>query len=309
MKKILAIAVATAISAPAMADMTIGATYAFGYTNVEYDVPAAAADDSGSGFGTDTAAINVSASTEVNGYTVTGKISAGGLTRGSAVTGENAELTVSGDFGKVQAGEYELGSGIRALGTAGAPVNNMEGEILGAAANKAMVKYTAPAMGPVTLSVNMAQTLGMGTGDDTASTGVAAAISMGAVSAKVDYTSWQDNVTTADDRIRAAVKVDLGSFAIGAGVDNTDAPNGGTTEYTVAGVNYIVSDATSVGVAYAKKETKASSGAATTSVDGYTVGFTTALSSNVSLNGNFSEWETSATADANKTNLIVSYSF
>jgi len=330
MKKILAIAVATAISAPAMADLTLGGTYAFGYTNVDYDTPTTTyaigsntagtaptytgtSNDTGSGFGTDTAAISLAAEHEFNGITVKGGISAGGLTRGSsAVTGENAFMSLSGDFGTVYMGEIEAGSGIRALGTAGAPVNNMEGEILGAAANIATIKYTAPAMGPVTLSVGSAQATGMGKGDDESSQSIAADVSVGMIKAKADYTTWQDDSST-DDRVRVSAMATFGMVSVGAGYENRNYVSNvvGSKERNQAtmGVKVALSDATSIGAAYAKTETDA----ANSERNGYTVGFSHSLSSNMTLSGNYSDWEaqTSATTqnDAHKTNLVLSYSF
>ena len=324
MKKILAIAVATAISAPAMADMTIGGTYAFGYTDTAGD----------SGFGTDTAAISISASDEVmEGVSIAGGISAGGLTRGaSSVTGENAYMKLSGDFGSVTLAEVEAGSGIRGLGQAGAPVNNMEGEILAAAANVTLVKYVAPAMGAVTVDVTHAQATGMGTGDDTGFISLGATAKLGAVTLRADYTDWSKDATT-DDRTRVSAQVALGALTVGAGFESrayeataaTAAVQGvfnadGTVtaaaeavaatvdrdrDQSILGVSYALNDATKVGAVAVSTD----SGTAATDLSGYSVGFSHSLSGNVSLSANYSDWETSATADEQKTNVILAYSF
>jgi hypothetical protein len=295
MKKILAIAVATAISAPAMADMTIGGTYAFGYTDTAGD----------GGFGTDTAAISISASDELmEGVSIAGGISAGGLTRGaSSVTGENAYMKLSGDFGSVTLAEVESGSGIRGLGQAGAPVNNMEGEILGAASNVTLIKYVAPAMGNVTVDLTHAQTTGMGTGDDTASNGIGATVKAGMFTVRADYTGWADDSST-DDRVRLSAKATFGAVSVGYGYEDRNYSNSTERTNTILGLNYALSDATSVGAAVATTETTGSA-----ELSGTTVGLSHALSGNVSLSANYSDWETSATADEQKTNVILAYSF
>ena len=294
MKKILAIAVATAIAAPAMADMTIGGTYAFGYTETAGD----------GGFGTDTAAISVSGAGEVmEGVAIKAGISAGGLTRGaSAVTGENAYMTLSGDFGAVTLAEVESGSGIRGLGQAGAPVNNMEGEILGAASNVTLIKYVLPAMGAVTVDLSHAQTTGMGTGDDTGSNGIGATAKLGMVTARADYTAWAQDATT-DDRVRVSAKADLGSFAVGYGYEDRNYSNNTERTNSIIGVSTTVGS-TAVGAAYVTTET---TGAA--ELSGWTVGLSQAIGGGLSLSANYSDWEASATTDETKTNVILAYSF
>jgi hypothetical protein len=296
MKKILAIAVATAISAPAMADMTIGGSYAFGYTDTAGD----------SGFGTDTAAISISASDEVmEGVSIAAGISAGGFTRGaSSVTGENAYMKLSGDFGSVTLAEVEAGSGIRGLGQAGAPVNNMEGEILGAAANVTIIKYVAPAMGAVTVDATHAQATGMGTGDDTSSNGLGATAKLGMVTVRADYTDWAEDSST-DDRTRVSAQLALGALTVGAGFENRSYDSANDRDQSIVGVSYALNDATKVGAVAVSTDT----GTAATDLSGYSVGFSHSLSGNVSLSANYSDWETSATADEQKTNVVLAYSF
>ena len=324
MKKILAIAVATAIAAPAMADMTIGGTYAFGYTETAGD----------GGFGTDTAAISVSGAGEVmEGVAIKAGISAGGLTRGaSSVTGENAYMTLSGDFGAVTLAEVESGSGIRGLGQAGAPVNNMEGEILGAAGNVTLIKYVLPAMGAVTVDLSHAQPTGMGTGDDTGSNGIGASATFGALSVRADYTAWANDATT-DDRTRVSAKLALGALTLGAGyetrrydavsavsavaysLNSTTGAITGTTAVaaanaydrvnTIVGASYAVNEATTVGAVAVATDSET----AATDLSGYSVGVSHTLGGGLSLSANYSDWETSATASENKTNVILAYSF
>jgi hypothetical protein len=299
MKKILAIAVATAISAPAMADMTIGGTYAFGYTDTAGD----------SGFGTDTAAISIAASGEVvEGVSIKAGISAGGFTRGAdAVTGENAYMTLSGDFGSVTLAEVESGSGIRGLGQAGAPVNNMEGEVLGAAGNISILKYVAPAMGAVKLDVAYAGSPAMGSGEEKGVYVFGATANLGNVTVRADYSDWESAASSVD-RTRLSAQIALGALTLGAGVESRTYVDSATTtagdrDNSILGASYAVSDATKVGVVYT--DATESDG---TEKDGYSLGMSHAFGGNLSLSANYSDWDVDA-ASENKTNVILAYSF
>jgi hypothetical protein len=326
MKKILAIAVATAIAAPAMADMTISGTYAYGWSNVDYETPtstlsyatptaantvktASSSNDTGSGFGVDTAAITVKASeTLENGMNVAASMTFDGITDGDGVKGAASSLTLSGDFGTISMSNVEAGSPTRAMASVGAPVNNMEGEVLGAAVGgTSILGYTAPAMGDVTISASLVeagQAAGeMGAGDDTSSSTVGAKYSANGLMVSADYTVWQDN-STYDDRTRLAATYGMGAIAVGYGYQKVNDTDGSDKVETTAGVSYQVSEATKVGAVYVTAEDSASD-----KLSGYSVGFSTAIAGNVTLSGNYSDWETSAAADATKTNVVLAYSF
>ena len=87
---------------------------------------------------------------------VSGSMTIGSINRSSTITGENHVMTLNASsMGSFSFQNVESSSGIRGIGSAGAPVNNMEGEILGAATNINVAKYTFPAMiDGVALSVN-----------------------------------------------------------------------------------------------------------------------------------------------------------
>jgi hypothetical protein len=289
MKKILAIAVATAIAAPAMADMTIGGTVAVGYQAV---------DSADSGFGVDTAALSISGKTEVNGVAIAANMNVGGLARDAGVAGENASLVASGDFGSVLVGALEIGSGIRGLGQAGAPVNNMEGEILGAAVNLDIVKYTTPAMGPVKGYIIQAGGTGLATGDTGAVYVYGATGNLAGVTFAADYSDFTSNNT---DRTRVSAKYTAGAVTVGAGYETRDYVTYDRVQ-TIMGLNYAASDALNVGAVYTTTDDQ------TTTRNGYSVGLSNNLGGGVSVSANYASWE-GTTADDNKTTVLVAYSF
>ena len=219
-------------------------------------------------------------------------------------------MKLSGDFGSVTLAEVEAGSGIRGLGQAGAPVNNMEGEILAAAANVTLVKYVAPAMGAVTVDVTHAQATGMGTGDDTGSNGIGASATFGAVKVRADYTDWASDATT-NDRVRVSASFAVtDALTVGYGYESreysaTSSAAAYDRDNTILGVAYAVSADTKVGAVY----TTTDSGTAATDLTGYSVGFSQSLGGGLALSANYSDWETSQTASETKTNVILAYSF
>lgn len=335
-KQIIALAVAGAISAPAMADITLGADFAFGYESTSNS--ADGTDDGG--FGWDTSEINLSSKTELdNGMTVSGSLGAEGFSRGSTVTGLNSSLAVSGDFGTIRGAVVEAGSGIRGLGGAGAPVNNMEGEVLIPAVNIDSVSYTTPMFGPVNIYVGHAEGgTTLGSGETGSSQQIGANLKVGMLTAKGDYTAWQDN-STSDDRIRVSAKVDLGSVAIGAGYEVRNFENGtianaapytgdatptaaqsailtaieGTLKErtnTIVGISAPISDMTTLGLNYVEAEWEFSgNGGTTLEAKGWTVGIEHALSSNLSILANYSDWEDVLSNDNTKTSILAAYSF
>ncbi len=121
------------------------------------------------GFGVDTASVTFAANEDLGGgMSVSGSMTIGNINRSGSITGENYAMTLNaGSMGPFSFQNVEIGSGIRGIGSAGAPVNNMEGEILGAAGNGNIAKYTFPAMiDGVALSVNhVSGNTGMGAGD------------------------------------------------------------------------------------------------------------------------------------------------
>lgn len=302
MKKILAIAVATAISAPAMADMTIGGTLAFGWSNDNLQ----GTNVDGSGFGVDTANLSINGSSTTDaGYTVSASMGIDTLSSNNALTGRNAVLAISGDFGTVSFANVAAGSTTRGVATVGAPVNNMEGEILGAEVDISQAKYTLPTMSNVTAYVDMVEAAAMGEGDSSSSIGGGVAYKANGVTVTADYTSWADNSAN-DNRTRVAAAYDAGTWAVGYGYQLVNVDSGADDKETTVGVRVNLDDTLTVGAAYAKNDTTGTGETA-----GWTVGASKTLSGNLSLSANYSSWEASvgAATDDTKTNVVLAYSF
>ena len=262
-----------------------------------------------SGFGVDTASITIAASEDLGGgLKASGSMTLGGITRGDTPSGEDFKMVVSGGFGSILLGQIEIGSGIRGLGTAGAPVNNMEGEVLGAATSGTdIVKYTAPKMGAFTVSGSLTEAKGLATG---LSAGQSSAVTVGVayaangLAASLDTTDWDKDSTGSDSRYRLSAKYDLGAVAIGAGYEDIKMMTSGVkTKYTVMGVSAPMG-ALTVGFATAKKEV---TGAA--NVTGNTIGLKYALSKRTSVTANTASWKTAGAASETKTSLLLNHNF
>lgn len=270
-----------------------------------------------SGFGMDTAAIKLTVTEDLGGgLKATGVITAAGMARGNTVTGEDMSLTVAGGFGSVLMGQIEIGSGIRGLAQAGAPVNNMEGEVLGAAsAGTDIIKYTAPAFSGLTFSGSLTENKGITTGLETGATNVGtsaytvgAAYSAGPLNASIDTTNWNSAAAAgkADSRYRLSANYDLGMAKVGAGMESQKMVGGGTNKYTMVGVSAPLG-AVTVGAVWVKNDTSATAGDKT----GYSFGASYALSKRTSIAANLASWdykEGSSVANK-KTTVLLNHAF
>ena len=315
MKKILAIAVATAIAAPAMADMTISGTVAVGYSATDATVaattwtaaapttPTAAATYGDAGFGVDTATIIISGSeTLENGMTVAATMGVGGLARGASVGGKDAGLTVSGDFGSVAVKAVEAGNGVFAYGSSVA--EDFTGELAAAAANVDSISYTAPAMGIATVKIGYSETVGLGLGQDSAfspDVNVALAFS-DALSGFVNYKTCASD-DTCKDRVRVGAKYDAGSVIVSAAMGENNNKAADVTN-TVVGIT-VPMGATTLGANIGNTD----GGTAATDRDAWSVGVKHALSSNLSVSAKYTTYDLNATADVTKSSVLMSLSF
>ena len=219
---------AVAVAGAASAQVTITGGIAYGWQSSTEVVDADSRAER-AGFGVDTSSVTFAASEDLGGgMSVSGSMTIGGINRSSSITGENYAMTLNaGSMGSFSFQNVESGSGIRGIGSAGAPVNNMEGEILGAAANINVAKYTLPAMiDGVALSVNhVSGNTGMGAGDsngDSTSNGIAVDYAAGALTAKVDYTNYQVNSAGYTSKTRIAASYDMGMATVGFGSELSD---------------------------------------------------------------------------------------
>jgi hypothetical protein len=264
------------------------------------------------GFGVDTASVTFAANEDLGGgMSVSGSFTIGGINRSSSITGENYTMTLNaGGLGKFDFQNVESGSGIRGIGSAGAPVNNMEGEILAAAGNISLAKYTFPAMiDGVTLSVNhVSSNTAMGLGDsngDSTSNGVAVDYAAGPLTVKVDYTNYQKNSANYNSKTRVAASYDMGIAKVGFGNESNAADAAADADkYTIIGLSAPISANMTVGAVRVTKKTGTDA-----VLSGTSYGLTYALSKRTSLSANMSNWDASSTVRSDKTKVVLSHSF
>ena len=302
MKKTLIALAAVAVSGAAMAQVTLSGGMAYGYQSTKTN------NVDAKGFGVDTAAFTMAASDDLGGgMKLSAAMSLGGLTRGDTPKGENFTMALSGGFGSLLLGQIEIGSGIRGLAQAGAPVNNMEGEVLGAASKGTdIVKYTAPKMGDFTFSGSHTETKGLATG---MSTGQSTAVTVGVdyasgpIAAKLDSTSWSDDAA-ADSRYRIAASYNLGMVKVGVGRDDTTMLDSTHTKLTMFGVSAPLTANVTVGAVSVERDTNG------VTLSGSSVGVSYALSKRTSLSANTASWDgASAIVKDKKTTILLAHSF
>ena len=283
-----------------MAQVTLSGVAAYGYQATTTNSVDA------NGFGVDTSEFTMAASEDLGGGMKLGaSISLGALAAGDTPSGENFTMTVSGGFGTVLMGQIAIGSGIRGLAQAGAPVNNMETEILAASGDFDIVKYTAPKMGDFTFSASHVETVGLATGmssDQSQSKTVGVDYASGAIAAKLDRTTWKNS--TIDSRYRVAASYDLGVVKVGAGREDQTLVSTLHTKYTMFGVSAPLSSSLTVGAVSVKKDV------AGVTLSGTSMGASYALSKRTSVTANQASWEvTGQTAKDKKTTILLAHSF
>lgn len=266
------------------------------------------------GFGTDTAAVTFTAVEDLGGgLKATASFTAAALQRSSdAANGENFSLSLSGGFGTLQLAAVEIGSGIRGLAQAGAPVNNMEGEILPSAVDSDLVKYTSPSFNGFTLSASLTEGTttnglengfgkGLSTGNPSTTT-VGANYANGPLAAAIDTSDYK-NSATSDSRYRMSASYNFGVARVGAGYESTKALAGTKTNITMLGVSAPVSAAVTVGAVVIKKD------AADVKTDGYSVGAKYALSKRTYVEGSLSKFDGTTAEKDSKFKVLVGHTF
>ena len=297
MKKILAIAVATAIAAPAMADMTIGGTIIAGYSNTEAST---------SGYGIDTAALKISGSTTTdNGLAIAGSMSVGGLQRGDEIGGEDASMSISGDFGTVAMSSVEAGNGVFDWSAVG-PAENMSGELLDKSMLD-MLSYTAPKFGNFTVKAGISHTAdGVGAGDEDAfDPDFNLAYASGAVSAFANYKVCASD-STCDNRVRFGVKYDAGVAVVAAAYGDNNAVDSTKDSVDMSAGVSVPMGATTLGLNWASTELDNTTGGAR---DAYSVGVSHNLGGGVSLAAKYTNWDDTTATDTSKSSVLMSFAF
>ena len=313
-KTLIALAAVAATSAFAQSSVSITGEAAYAYrTN-------SAAGVKTSGWGFDTSEINFAATEDLGGgMKITGKMGIQDIAQaGASPIGNDMSVTLAGGFGTLMFANIQIGSGIRGLAQAGAPVNNMETEVLAAKSGGTdIAKYTSPRMGGFAFSIGQTDAVagvgkGTSTGENSAIT-AGVTYSAGPLSASVDMTDYKGTTPATvlkpfiDDRYRISAAYDLGVAKVGLGIEAQDLQGGGTNKLTMFGVSAPVSKSMTVGAAFVKQDSSLTSG----DKSGWTIGAQYNLSKTTSVKFNHSSWDSSegaATSDK-KTNFILSKTF
>jgi len=322
-KTLIALAVLAASGASfAQSSVTLTGAYAAGFESTK-----TAAGVTSSGFGTDTAAINLAATEDLGGgLKASASVALGGMARSATVAGENASLSLEGGFGKLTIGSVEsAGQGITARAAAGAPGYDLHGRVFSANANIDSVGLTLPKFGDFTVGLgyvdrgadtSTATGLGRGT---TGATGAQPSVSIslgyaaGPVNASVDFTSWNrkddagvaSNDTyknAADQRYRVSGNYDLGVIKIGAGYSYLERTGTKpTTTETLLGVSAPLG-AVTVGLTYGSSKgvyADSSNNSSTAKKTGYTLGAQYNLSKRTNLGLSTYSWKNSLATGTN----------
>jgi predicted porin len=307
MKKTLIALAAVAATSAAFAQSSVNLTGEFAYGFQQTTT----AGVKSKGFGMDTAAVKVSVTEDLGGgLKAIAAMQLANIARGNTVGGEDFTMVLAGGFGSILLGQIEIGSGIRGLGQAGAPVNNMEGEILGAAVNGDIVKYATPSFGGFKASVSFvegtgAPVLGLGNGmnaGQSRSVTLGGEYASGPIAAKIDTTSWSQSAT-ADSRYRLSGSYDLGVVKLGAGYEDLKTVASTHVKQSILGVSAPLGPVT-VGAVYVTNKTAAGTR------KGYSLGASYALSKRTSVIANYAAWEpTVAAAKDKKTWIVLDHTF
>jgi hypothetical protein len=340
MKKILAIAVASAIAAPAMADMTISGTIVAGYSSNTADYTADLATSTvatsgtltsttqnapltqtgtvtstetksgNAGFGVDTASIKISGSeTLENGLTVSGYMTAAGLSR-TGIAGENAGLTVAGDFGSFEIAETKAGSGTFGFANVGG-AEDFSAE-LSSESTATRVTYKTN-VGDIAVAAGFSETLGVGAGQDDGITpeltltygGVENLTLMG------KYWKYSDAAKAASaDKVqngmRVGVAYDMGMAKVAYAWSNVNAEtaNKDVSEQSIGLA--IPAGAATIGAVWAVQDDEDT---AKGKREGISAAVKYALSSNVAVSASYATWDSSTSQDEQKSSVLMSLAF
>jgi len=250
MKKTLIALAALGVVGAASAQATVSGDISFGFAGAKNGTT----DIVTQGFGTRSGNITFGVSEDLGGG-LSVKASAGidSVRANDDITGNGANLTVSGGFGSLALnGAEESCNGI--VGQAGgANIDDLNIGFDCGATGDNMV-YTAPAFGPVTVKVLVGNgTNGYGTGNYTAST-YYLDYAEGPIKAGVDLTTY--SAATTENRTRIKASYDLGMAVISVGSSRGGVAAGSKNDQSVWGVS-IPMGATTVGVGSASATTTA----------------------------------------------------
>jgi len=292
MKKTLIAMAAVAVAGAASAQVTITGNLAFGFAG---DTTNAGA--STSGFGTDTANVTLSASEDLGGgLTIKGTASFENFQEDAALAGTGTHIILSGGFGSIDMSSDESGDYL--------PIDGLTSNGNGTIADR--ITYTAPAFGPLTISVTSADDVGVIDADvgNTVgkTTSVSATYSEGPLS--VNFMSLDVNgayASTLAGRTYGKVSFNAGVASVSYGIIKSDK----ATDNTQTGLSVTVpmGAMTFTGARSTSKDT----GGVTYAGMALTASY--ALSKRTSIAYYNESYETSGTSDIKEYSVLLKHAF
>jgi hypothetical protein len=292
MKKTLIAMAAVAVAGVASAQVTITGNLAFGFAG---DTTSAGA--STSGFGTDTANLTFSASEDLGGgLTIKGTASFENFQEDAALAGTGTHIILSGGFGSIDMSSDEAGDYL--------PIDGLTSYGDGKIADR--ITYTAPAFGPLTISVTAADDISVIDADVGNTVGKSTTVSLtyteGPLS--VNYTNLDFSgayTSTSAGRKMAKVSYDAGVASMSYGIIKTDL----ATDNTQTGLSVTVpmGAMTFTGARSTSKNT----GGVTYSGTALTASY--ALSKRTSIAYYNESFQTSGTSNTKEYSVLVKHAF
>ncbi len=327
MKKTLVALAVLAASGASFAQVTMTGEFTWGYKATSVS----GADSSG--FGVDYSNINFAASEDLGGGTkVSVKMGIDGADRsgdgvGGPTSGQDANITIDGAFGKLMLATMENGNYLgNGLANAGDPAwIDLDSKIQAAKSNGDRIQYTK-AFGPVSVGLQHLEAAA-GLGEGVGSTGssaqrrnlIDATYAAGALTANVGFGSY-DNQTdgSVDSKVnvtRGSANYDLGVAKIGFGIESSKRSVGTVTD-TFLGANAPLG-ALTLALSFGSHKTDLAGAAATASSgaegtkSGYGLGAAYALSKRTQLIANYRSYEATVAAATRSTDtrLYIDHSF
>lgn len=308
MKKTLIALAVLAASGATFAQATITGNFTFGYAQTS-----GGGNPTTAGIGTDTAAVQFNASEDLGGgLKAEAKVSIANAARGSAVTGEDAFVSLTGGFGKLSMGQVESANGLLAIGSSGASGYGLDGKVLSANSNLDFVGYGVPLSSALTLGVTYTDrgsaggNTGLGVGSTGAVNGdlqnsltVGVTYNGGPLAAKLDFTNFARQNEVASfvnkNRYRLSAGYDFGAARVSAGYSNLSADVAAvatTDTETLVGIKVPVG-AVTFGLDYGQRTRTGAQ-----DVNGYSLGVAYNLSKRTSVSTSYASWKQFAAGNA-----------
>jgi hypothetical protein len=292
MKKTLIAMAAVAVAGVASAQVTITGNLAFGFAG---DTTSAGA--STSGFGTDTANLTFSASEDLGGgLSIKGTASFESFQEDAFLKGTGTHIILSGDFGSIDMSSDESGDYL--------PIDGLTDNGNGTIGDR--ITYTAPAFGPLTISVTAGDDLGVIDADVGNTVGktttVSATYTDGPLS--VNFTSLDVNgayASTLAGRTYAKVSYNAGVASVSYGIVKSDK----ATDNTETGLSVTVP----MGALSVTAARSTSKDVGSTTKSGVALTASYALSKRTSIAYYNESYESSGTSNVKEYSVLLKHAF